>query len=80
MHGRCQRQLMSKDFYIPGKLGKKVADRKERFAAINAYITEHGGGWLVSVPGDPDTRLQALPGSSLPDQLRKLGYIVERTG
>jgi hypothetical protein len=52
---------------------------KEKFAAINAYVTEHGG-WLVSVPGDPEMRLQTLPGSALPDQLAALGYIVERTG
>ena len=58
-----------------------VADAaKEKFAAINAYITEHGGGWLVSVPGDPAMRLQVLPGSALPDELRKLGYIVVSTG
>ena len=35
-------------------------------------------GWLVSIPGDPEMRFQALPDSGLP--LRSMDYIVERTG
>jgi hypothetical protein len=57
----------------------KIVEAKEKFAAILAHVVERGG-WLVSVPGDPEMRLQVLPGSALPDQLRKLGYIVVPTG
>jgi hypothetical protein len=34
----------------------------------------------VSVPGDPEIRLQILPGSALPDQLAAQGYTVVPTG
>ena len=53
--------------------------QKERFAGINAYVSEHGG-WMVTVPGDREMHFLAHPGSPLPDELRKLGYIVERIG
>jgi hypothetical protein len=56
-----------------------VETRKQRFNKINAYIIKHGG-WLVSPPGDPEMRLQALPGSPLPAQLAAQGYIIERIG
>ena len=52
---------------------------KERFAGVNAYVSEHGG-WMVSVPGDREMHFLAPPGSPLPDELRELGYIVERVG
>ena len=52
---------------------------KERFAGINRYVSEHGG-WMVSVPGDREMHFLAPPGSPLPAELRKLGYIVERIG
>src|ERR1700756_3224043 len=52
---------------------------KERFANINGYVSEHGG-WMVSVPGDREMHFLAPPGSPLPDELRELGYIVERIG
>jgi hypothetical protein len=52
---------------------------KKRFAAINAYVSEHGG-WMVSVPGDREMHFLAPPGSPLPGELRELGYIVERIG
>ena len=52
---------------------------KERFAGINGYVSEHGG-WMVSVPGDREMHFLAPPGSPLPAELRKLGYIVERIG
>jgi hypothetical protein len=54
-------------------------EAKTKFVAINGFVSE-GGCWLVSVPGDPDMRLRALPGSPLPDQLAALSYIVEKTG
>jgi hypothetical protein len=66
--------------YISTPSNPEADAAKAKFAAINAYITEHGGAWLVSVPGEPTMRLQVLPGSALPDQLAALGYLVERTG
>jgi len=39
---------------------REVQDRKERFAALNAYIIARSG-FMVSVPGDPDMRFEALP-------------------
>jgi hypothetical protein len=56
-----------------------VDARHKRFDDVNAYISAHGG-WVVSIPGARDIAFQALPGSSLPDALRKLGWRVERTG
>ena len=35
---------------------------------------------MTSIPGARDLRSEALIGSSLPDQLAALGYIVEKTG
>jgi hypothetical protein len=35
---------------------------------------------LVSVPGDPEMRFEALPDSALPAALRSMGYVVEQTG
>jgi hypothetical protein len=52
---------------------------KERFAALNEFVTARHG-WLVSVPGDPEMRFQALPDSALPASLRAMGYIVEPIG
>jgi hypothetical protein len=46
-----------------------IADRKERFATLNKYVTARNG-WLTSVPGEVDVMLECLPGSSLPDELR----------
>jgi hypothetical protein len=66
--------------FINAPPNQEAEAAKEKFAAINTYVTEHGGGWLVSVPGDPEMRLQVLPGSVLLDQLAALGYIVEKTG
>jgi hypothetical protein len=58
---------------------EQLEARNKRFASINAYVSEHGG-WMVSVPGDPEMHFLAPAGSPLPDELRKLGYIVERIG
>jgi hypothetical protein len=56
-----------------------IADRKERFASLLKYVTARNG-WLTSIPGDRDVEMQCLPGSSLPDELRKLGYDVREDG
>jgi hypothetical protein len=57
----------------------KIDERKKRFEGINEFVTDHGG-WMVSIPGEVEMRFEALPGSALPDELRKLGYIVVPTG
>jgi hypothetical protein len=53
--------------------------RKKNFEELNRLVHERHG-WLVSVPGDFEMRLQVLPGSPLPAQLAALGYVIERTG
>ncbi len=56
-----------------------IPSRKELFAALNAFVTERHG-WLTSIPGAVDVTMECLPGSSLPDELRKLGYEVTEMG
>jgi hypothetical protein len=52
---------------------------KKEFEALNEIVRERGG-WLTSVPGDPDIRLEALPGSTPPRDLRAIGYEVTEIG
>ena len=37
-------------------------------------------GWLTSIPGDVEVTMECLPGSTLPDELRRAGYTVTETG
>jgi hypothetical protein len=46
-----------------------------RFAALNEYVTVRRG-WITGVPGAVDVTIEVLPGSTLPDELRKAGYDV----
>jgi hypothetical protein len=55
----------------------QVRERKAEFEEVNA-IVRRGGGWIVSVPGAREVRLEVLPGSPLPNALRARGYQVER--
>src|SRR5438046_3055012 len=57
----------------------KLEERKRLFAGINRFVTERGG-WLTSIPGAVEVTMECLPDSSLPDELRKLGYDVEPAG
>jgi hypothetical protein len=57
----------------------KIVEAKEKFEAINEFVAERGG-WLVSVPGDPAARMECLPDSRLPDDLRGLGHDVREIG
>jgi hypothetical protein len=41
-----------------------------------ALMQGHSGGWLTSVPGDVEFRMQALPDSPPPGLLRSTGYVV----
>jgi hypothetical protein len=56
-----------------------VKDRKARFAELNEFVRARHG-WLTSVPGEVDVTMQCLPGSTLPDDLRGLGYDVQEVG
>jgi len=57
-----------------------LPSRKELFAGINAFVRKHGDGWLTSIPGEREVRMECMPESSLPDELRKLGYRLEPGG
>jgi hypothetical protein len=57
----------------------EVDERKKTFAALNQLVTSRHG-FLTSVPGDPEVRMECLPGSTLPDELRQLGYDVSEIG
>jgi hypothetical protein len=48
---------------------RDLEDRKQTFAALNDFVSARQG-WLTSVPGDIDIRLEALPDSTLPVALR----------
>jgi hypothetical protein len=58
---------------------RDLEDRKQTFAALNDFVSARQG-WLTSVPGDIDIRLEAVPDATLPVALRGLGYIVEPIG
>lgn len=47
--------------------------RKRLHEGLNKFINDRGG-WLTSIPGAPIMRFEAPPESSLPDELRRLGY------
>jgi hypothetical protein len=42
---------------------RDLEDRKQTFAALNDFVSARQG-WLTSVPGDIDIRLEALPDST----------------
>lgn len=57
----------------------KLEDRKTKFAALNRWIGERGG-WIVSVPGDREVRIECLTDSTIPKELRKEGYVLTALG
>jgi hypothetical protein len=63
----------------PPEAKDKIKDRKEKFAALNDFVTKRKG-WLVSIPGDRLIDFQCLPESDLPQQLARLGYAVHADG
>jgi hypothetical protein len=69
--------MIQKAFRIP--LNPEVKDRKARFAELNEFVRSRNG-WLTSVPGEVEVEMQCLPGSTLPGELRGLGYDVTETG
>jgi len=56
-----------------------LTDRKQRFDALNTWVQARGG-WVVSIPGDPEVRIEVLEGSSVPDGLREMGYDIKSMG
>jgi hypothetical protein len=67
--------MMAQEFYFPGQPKPDLISRKARFAALNVFVAERHG-WLTSVPGAEDVSMECLPDSTLPDDLRDLGYVV----
>jgi hypothetical protein len=57
----------------------EIDEAKAKFAALNEFVNARGG-WVVSVPGDPALRMECLPDSRLPDDLRAVGYDVREIG
>jgi hypothetical protein len=68
---------MTQEFYHPFQQPKDKRDalesRKEVFAGLNEFVTERSG-WLTSVAGAKIVAMECLPDSTLPDDLRALGY------
>jgi hypothetical protein len=53
----------------------RVATAREKFEALNSFVTERGGG-ITSLPGDRVIGIECLPDATLPDDLRNAGYKV----
>jgi hypothetical protein len=66
-----------KEFRIPSK--PEVKDRKVRFEGLNEFVRARNG-WITSIPGAPEATMECLPASTLPDELRKMGYDLTETG
>lgn len=58
---------------------RTAALNKERFAALNDFVRARHG-FLTSIPGRDEITMECLPDSTLPAELRALGYDVEATG
>ena len=64
----------------PAKQRQQIMDRKERFEELNKLAIKSGDSWLVSVPGDFEVRVEALPTSTFPQRLRDLDYRLRDEG
>lgn len=63
---------------------RRVADATERkrlelFDAFAAYVYE-SGGWITSIPGARDIKLEIPRGSALVGKLTDLGYVMRLVG
>jgi hypothetical protein len=54
---------------------REIDARKEKFEQLNQTIRA-SHGFVTSIPGDVEVRFDALPGSTLPDELCNAGYDV----
>jgi hypothetical protein len=70
---------MRREFRIPINRDPALEDRKARFFALNDDVTARYG-WLTSIPGEVEVEMQALPDSTLPAEIAKLGYDVREIG
>ena len=67
----------TKAFYFPGQVrDPKVSDRKLRFDGLNEMVRSRGTAWLISQPGLGEITVETLPASTVPDELRKLNYVL----
>jgi hypothetical protein len=73
------RTKRAKDYFKPRAPGAEIVSCKELFDKINRYVTAHGG-WITSIPGAAEVSMETLPDSTLPDELRTLGYDVTEIG
>jgi hypothetical protein len=64
-------------FYKPMTPDQRSA--QEKFRELNAYVTERNG-WIVSLHGDRALRIECLPFSALPEDMREMGYTVIANG
>jgi hypothetical protein len=64
---------MDETKYRPKGVSERVKTLKERFATMNNFCRSRHA-WIISVPGDPEIRLETLPNSTLPAELKRLGY------
>jgi hypothetical protein len=64
----------------PAKQRQRIMDRKERFEELNKLAHACGDAWLISVPGDFEVMVEALPDSTMPDRLRRLDYQLRDEG
>lgn len=62
----------SSTHYLPGQFAR-IEDRKAKHGALSRFVRQRGG-WITSVPGDRTVTVETLPGSTLPADLRALGY------
>ncbi len=63
--------------HFPGRQQRddKIVARMEKFAALNEFVRKRNGS-IVSLPGAPEALLETLPDSPLPDEMRRLGYVL----
>ncbi len=66
-----------REFYRPQKPDPAIVTRKAKFEAILRLVSDLCG-WVTSVPGAAEIRIETLPDSPIPDELRELGFKVER--
>jgi len=70
----------SERFYKPYGINVEAQDRKARFAEVNDFVRSRQDGWLTSIPGKRVVTMDVLPGSTIPSELRKMGYALEADG
>lgn len=70
---------MATEKYFPGRAAKPVKTRKERFSEVLAFVNQRGG-WVTSIPGDFDVMVECLPSSTLPSDLRAVGWQLQDEG